>query len=350
LKIKKTEPPQRHNLRYNHACVFAPLHLKIELFMTHILAIDFGGTRIRAAWYDAHLRQIARDETPTRVSDGQSAVLDRIIALAKHIMPTGETPVAIGAAAPGPLDPQRGVIMHAKTLPGWANVPLANILAVALGAPAFIENDANLAALAEHERGAGRDTNPMLYMTLSTGIGGGAIINGSIFTGWSGLAIEPGHQQVILPDGSIQRLEDVASGTGLAKTARRYLAQNAYPDSSLRHLPPENITGEAVGLAAQQGDKLAQHILQEAAHFLGLGMVNLLHLFSPQAIVLGGSVSKLGDLLWLPVQKTITERVLDSAFVPPNLLRPAYFGEDVCLLGAALYAMQRQKSLSVQNP
>ncbi|MFN8371256.1 MAG: ROK family protein [Anaerolineae bacterium] len=308
-----------------------------------ILAIDFGGTRTRAAWYDESLKQFQRHETLSHVEETPQAVIERIIAVARRVIPADAQPTVIGVAAPGPLDPQRGVILHAKTLQGWAEVPLAQRLSEGLGGiPTYIENDANLAALAEYGLGAGRGADPMVYMTISTGIGGGAVIGGRLFTGWSKLAIEPGHMRFMLPDGSIRRLEEIASGTGIANTARRIIQHSDSPASPLRTLPAEQLTGEAVGAAAVKGDALALTIIEEVATYLGLGFANLLHLLSPEAIVVGGSVTKLGALLFEPALRVMRENLLDAAFLPPTLLRAAHFGEDVCLHGAALYAKQKR--------
>lgn len=303
-----------------------------------LLAIDFGGTRTRAAWYDAALQQIKRDEIPSHVEDGQEKTLGRIIDLARSVVPSGAKPTAIGVAAPGPLDPRKGIISHAETLPGWRDVPLADTLCQAFDrTPTWIENDANLAALAEYHLGAGKGADPTLYLTISTGIGGGAIIGGRLFTGGSGLAIEPGHMRFTLPDGKVYRLEELASGTALGFWGRHRLANSDQP-SVLRQAI--SVNGKIVGEAAKQGDPLALDIVQQAGIWLGIGIANLLHLFNPQAIVLGGSVTHLGDLLLTPLKQTLQENLLDPAFYHDGLIRYAALGEDVCLMGAALYAVQ----------
>ncbi|GIL13195.1 MAG: glucokinase [Chloroflexota bacterium] len=302
-----------------------------------ILAIDFGGTRTRTAWYDANLEQQARNETPSLVNQPAESVIQRIIETARRVVPPGAVIEAVGISAPGPLDSRAGVIRHAKTLPGWVDVPLAAIVGEAFGAPAWMENDANLAALSEYRLGAGQGCDPMVYLTISTGIGGGAVIGGRLFTGWSGLAVEPGHMRFTLPDGSVRRLEELASGTAVGQRAQERLARDAAP-SSLRDAP--EINGQIVGQAAQAGDPLALEVVREAGFWLGLGIVNLLHLLSPQAIVVGGSVSLLGDLLFDPARAAIKTHVLDPAFIPPALIRPAALGDDVCLVGAAAFALQ----------
>jgi len=310
--------------------------------MSATLAIDFGGTRSRAALFDREMRMISRAETPSRVADGPEIVLERLSALGKSLTDAKGEPAAIGIAAPGPLDTSAGLIIKAETLPGWSNVPLAASVSRSFaGASVFIENDANLGAIAEYQLGAGQGADPMIYLTISTGIGGGAIIGGELFTGAGGHAIEPGHMRLTLPDGSIRRWEELASGTALGDLARRRLAVDSRP-SVLRET--ELVDGKAVGDAALAGDEFALDCLRQAGAWLGLGLVNLLHLFNPAAIILGGSVMQLGDQILDPARQVIDEQALFAGFVPRDLLRPARFGDDVCLVGATLHARQRASS------
>lgn len=309
--------------------------------MSRYLAIDFGGTRSRAALFDRDMRLIRRAETLSRVSEGPDIVLQRLIALGKSLMHASDEPAAIGIAAPGPLDTAAGVIIKAETLPGWSQAPIAETLSRAFaGIPAFVENDANLGALAEYHLGAGQGADPMIYLTISTGIGGGAIINGELFNGFGGHAIEPGHMRFRLPAGGIRRWEELASGTALGELARRQLIAGATP-SVLRNI--EAIDGRAVGEAALAGDAFALDCLRQAGTWLGLGLVNLLHLFNPAAIVLGGSVMNLGELILDPARQVIEEQILFAGFLPDYLLRQARYGDDVCLVGAALHARHNAK-------
>lgn len=304
--------------------------------MTHTLAIDFGGTRIRAALFDAQMHMLKRVETLTRVPEGQTAVIQRLIDAGKSVVPDDVTLKAIGMAAPGPLDVASGVILRAETLPGWSHVPLGNIISEAFAnTPTYLQNDANLGALAEYHLGAGRGANPLLYLTISTGIGGGAIIDGKLFTGQKGLAIEPGHMRFTLPDGSVRRLEELASGTALGMWANRALTTENTP-SSLRNVAV--VDGRAVGEAALAGDALALRVVTQAGRWLGLGLVNLLHLFNPQAIVVGGSVVKLGDLIFEPAREVIRANILFDEFFNESLLKKAEIEEDMCLYGAALHS------------
>ena len=198
--------------------------------MTYYLAIDFGGTRIRAAWFDNSLTMKSRSETLSIVSDPVDDIIQRVIDTARAVVPAGHKPDAIGISAPGPLDPNKGIILQAKTLPGWQSVPLAQRISIAFdNVPTVMDNDANLGALAEYHMGAGYGCDPMIYLTISTGIGGGAIIDGKLFTGWRHLAIEPGHMRFTLADGSHQPLENLASGSALGYWAKKRLQTDDYP-------------------------------------------------------------------------------------------------------------------------
>ncbi len=301
------------------------------------LSIDFGGTRTRVGWFSETLELLRRDEGHSQTSDPQQVVIERIIALARRVIPVGEKPRAIGVCAPGP-QAYSGYILHAPTLPGWDRVPLAQIISEAFDVPVFMENDANLGALAEYHTGAAQGADPMIYLTVSTGIGGGAIINGKLFTGWRGLAIEPGHLKFPDKDGAIRSLEALASGPAIASAAREKLTESAVP-SVLRGLT--QVDGKAVGEAARSGDPLALEVIEAAGRWLGLGFVAIAHLFNPQAIVVGGSVATLGDLILNPARAMMTEYLTDPMFNAPDLIRVAALGDDVCLLGAALHAREK---------
>ncbi len=311
-----------------------------------LLAIDFGGTRTRVGWYSESLELITREEGYSHTDEPIDAVIERIIQLARRVVPEGETPKAIGICAPGP-QAYSGYIRYAHTLPTWDNIPLAQRISEAFNnAPTFMENDANLAALAEYQFGAAQGADPALYLTVSTGIGGGAIIGGELFTGWRGLAIEPGHIKFPAKDGKIYSLEALASGTGIGRIAREKLAASDAP-SSLRN--KDIVDGKAVGEAAAQGDSLALEVVTEAGRWLGLGLVAMVHLFNPQVIVIGGSVVNLGELIFAPARQTLAELLIDPLFNHADLLKIAALGDDVCLTGAAIHA-QRQLQSKANKP
>ena len=305
--------------------------------MKTFLAIDFGGTRSRAALFDDELRMLRRSESLSKVEDGMDAGLKRLISLGKSLIEPDTKLASIGIAAPGPLDADKGTIIRAYTLPGWSQVPIVETIGRAFGGiPTALQNDGSLGALAEYHLGAGQGADPMIYLTISTGLGGGAIINGQLFTGWRSHAIEPGHMRLGLPDGSHRRLEELVSGTALGDWARHRL-RSSDSVSSLRDLP--HVDGRVVGEAALTGDALALEVVTQAGRWLGLGLVNLLHLFNPAAIVIGGSAGKLGNLLLDPARAIIREHILHDDFYYDGLIRPATYSEEVCLIGAALHAM-----------
>lgn len=299
------------------------------------LAVDFGGTRVRAARFDVDLNLLCRVEMPTLAQEPQQAVIDRILALASQVWQPGGEVGAVGISAPCP-NAFTGIISHAAVLPGWQDVPFARIIGDAFGAPVFMQNDANLGALAEYHRGAAQGANPAMYMTISTGIGGGLVIDGQLFTGRNGLAVEPGHIKFRDPDGRIHSLEAFSAGPGIARLARLKLAESEVY-SLLRGVSA--LTGKMVGDAALAGDALALSVIEEAGEWLGLGLVNVVHMTNPEVIVLGGSVvTGLGDLILEPARRILAQQVVDPAFYHADLIQMTQLGDDVCLIGAAAYA------------
>lgn len=303
--------------------------------MMAFVAVDFGGTRVRAARFDVDLNLLCRVEMPTLAQEPQQAVIDRILALASQVWQPGGEVEAVGISAPCP-NAFTGIISHAAVLPGWQDVPFARIIGDAFGEPVFMENDANLGALAEYHRGAARGANPAMYMTISTGIGGGLVIDGQLFTGRNGLAVEPGHIKFRDPDGRIHSLEAFSAGPGIARLARLKLAESDVY-SLLRGVVA--LSGKMVGDAALAGDALALSVIEEAGEWLGLGLVNVVHMTNPEVIVLGGSVvTGLGDLILEPARRVLAQQVVDPAFYHDDLIQMTQLGDDVCLIGAAAYA------------
>src|SRR5258708_11609133 len=227
------------------------------------IGVDIGGTSIRAARFsgDNHV-PTTKTKIPTQAMRGVEAVLQRIEAAIREVAGDRLDQIAgIGMALPGPLDPHTGILIEAPNLPGWENLPLQSMMAKRVGRPVFIGNDANLAALGEWKFGAGRGHDDVLYLTVSTGIGGGVISNGHMLVGARGLAAEVGHMLAI-PDGPLcgcgQRghLEAVASGTAIARVARAKLKAGDGSDSKIWELASgdlDNVTRAGVGAAAQAG-------------------------------------------------------------------------------------------------
>lgn len=314
------------------------------------LGIDLGGTKIAAGVVDERGRILAREYCETEASRGPEAVFQRLFQITGQLLGTEEIDrsaiCAIGVAAPGPIDSRSGVVTAPPNLPGWDNVPLANLIHAEFGLPAYLENDANSAALGEHRFGSGQGCRHMVYVTASTGIGGGFILDGKLYTGATGGAAEVGHMTIV-PYGPLCGcgnrgcLEALSSGTAIAREARRHMERGVSTlIAELADGDPERVTAKLVAEAAERGDPEANRILTQAMNYLGVGMANLVNLLNPELLVIGGGLSKMGDRLFEPVRQAIDLRAFASAAEAVEIRR-AQLGDDVGLLGAAAVAISR---------
>jgi len=265
----------------------------------------------------------------------------------------------IGIGAPGPLNNRTGVIFAPPNLKGWRNVPLRDTFQEHFNVPTFVENDANAAALGEYMFGAGRGSKELVYLTISTGIGGGVIADGKILEGVIGTAAELGHMTIDWHGercncGNIGCLESIASGTAIARRANAMVVlgkADDLRDFALTHQDETSsqqkdtslyINARTVAQAAEAGIPLAVDIIDRAAEALGVGLVNIIHIFNPETIILGGSVSQIGARLLDPARSIMNERAMD---VPRDAVRLviAELGPNVGLVGAgALIYYNRQ--------
>lgn len=274
-------------------------------------------------------------------------MLDRIRSLLRTVAFHGEAE-AIGVGVPGPTDPFRGVLLMGPNLPGWHNVDLRRELAVFSDTPVLVGNDANLAALAEHRYGAGIGCDHMVYFTVSTGIGAGVIMDGDMLLGRQGLAGELGHMTIDMDSdvpeaGIVGTLEGMASGPNFARRARLALEAGA-ESKMLSDMTAGNfkrLTPELLGRAATAGDHFALEQFRTAGYALGAGIVNTLHIFNPDRIVIGGGVwLHCRRLLEEPLWQAIRERSKASAYWEELEIVTAALGEDVGLLGAVALAAE----------
>jgi len=313
-----------------------------------VAGVDFGRTWLRLALGNRSGSVLAQERVPTGPDRRPGAVIPLLIeglrrlCAAAGLAPSGLAAVAIGA--PGPLDPDRGVLLRPANLPGWDGVPLAALVEAALGAPCRVENDANLAALAEHRTGAGAGTRNFVYVTASSGIGAGLVFEGRLYRGSFGTAGELGHT-VVDPSGprcdcgNRGCLEAIASGTAIASRAERALAEaGSDADGPLgRRAAAGPLDGSAVAAAAAAGDPIAIGVLTSAAHQLGLALGGLVNLLGPDAIAVGGGVTQAGPLFWDALR-----RGLAAGSFPDILARcrvgPAQLGQDQGVMGAVAWA------------
>lgn len=307
-----------------------------------VLAVDLGGTQIRAALVTPDRSVHCRRAEPTRDEQGVDAVVARIGEVAAEVRDEAAAaglpaPIGIGISSAGPLDQRRGIVLSPPNLRGWKDVPIVDHLVDRLGLPAVLERDTNVAVIAEWRYGAARGTRDAVYMTVSTGIGGGIVSDGRLVTGPSGLAGEVGHLVVELDGprcgcGGIGHVEAIASGTGIERTAAELLQRGAAP--MLRRLVEQGapLDAELVGRAADAGDEDARALLDRAWVAIGALCASLAHLLEPEVIVIGGGIAEHRPRLFEVARRELERRWM-PAFVGRTRLEPAALGGDVSLIG-----------------
>jgi glucokinase len=312
-----------------------------------VLGLDLGATQIRAAVVAADSSILARTHRRTPGADGPAAVIaaciDELRRAAAAVDPeVRRSIVGLGLAAPGPLDPRRGTLVEPPNIgPGFVDIPFRDPIGEALGLPAALERDTNVAALAELEFGAARGARDFLYVTVSTGVGGSIVIGGEIYGGADGLAGELGHLPVALEGppcgcGGVGHVEAFASGSGMARRALDAAAAGESPRlaARIREIHPRELEGRDVAELATAGDPVAGRIVAEGRRAVVQLVVGLVDTFNPELVVIGGSVA-LGE--GAALFQTIRETVATTAFrIPRERVRivPADLGDDVGLLGA----------------
>ncbi len=309
-----------------------------------VLAVDLGGSKIIAALVSHKGEIIAREYTATLADEGPRAVIQRMSTAIESAISKAGIPLSslstIAIAAAGAINTKEGIVSASPNLPGWDNIPLKDMVEKEIGLETFLINDADAAAVGEHLFGAGRGVNNLIYITVSTGIGGGIIIDGKLYSGVSGSAGEIGHMTIDTSGprcncGNIGCLEVFASGKAIAREAQRSIAQGA--KSMIMELAEgesHNITSQTVSAAARRGDALALGIITMAATYLGIGMVNLINIFNPEMIVVGGGVAQIGDMLLEPARKVVAERAFQLSARAVRIV-PSQLGENAGVVGGA---------------
>jgi glucokinase len=304
------------------------------------IGVDLGGTAIKVGICSAEGKLLQTYEGPTEVAKGTDAVLANIEKYVRQVVEDSpyswDQLAGVGAGVAGFTDLKEGVIILAPNV-GFRDVPVRAILQERLGKPIKIDNDANVAALGEAWGGAGQGVDDCVCYTLGTGVGGGIIIRGKIYQGFSGLAGELGHMAVV-PDleaiqcgcGKMGCLETVSSATGIIRMAKDAVERG--DRTSLTQV--ENIMAKDVFDAAKNGDEVAQRIVSRAAFYLGKSMAAVAAVLNPQRFIIGGGVSKAGDILFDEIRSVF------ARFAPEPLQRgveivPATLGNDAGIVGAA---------------
>jgi glucokinase len=317
-----------------------------------VLGVDVGGTKLAAGVVSESGRVLDWRSIPARVGDGPDVMIERHIELCRESLAAsglaeGDV-LGIGIGCGGPLDPIAGIIQEPPNLPGWVDVPIVARFEAAFAHRAVVENDASAAALGEATFGAGRGRAIVIYLTVSTGIGGGIVIDGRLFRGAGGNAGEVGHQSLRYdPDGwpcicgRRGCLEAFASGTNIARRARE--AVGAGESSLLVELAGgrvEAVTAETVVAGVRAGDSTAVRVWEETLDVLTAGVANLLNIFNPDIVILGGGVTNAGDLLFEPLRTRAIRAALPPARVGVEIV-PAALGRELGVVGAAAIGFER---------
>ncbi len=311
-----------------------------------IIGIDVGGTKVAGGLVTQKGRLVESQVVPTHADKGFRKSYAQIIHLIGRLLGAAggaKNVKGIGICAPGPLNPKTGVVLNPPNLPGWRNIQLARQVAKEFGLAARLENDANAAGLAEVLFGSAVGYKDVFYVTVSTGIGTGIIIDRKIYHGKNGIAGEGGHVSIDFHSpyrcgcGTYGCIEALAAGPGMARRARVMLEQEHSARSALRDLVgghSEQITPLMIQQAAHQGDRVAKAVLDETGFYLGVWLAGMITLFDPEAIVIGGGVARIGKPLFDKIRETIPSHTING-FAAKTPILPAKLHTNVGIYGAA---------------
>jgi glucokinase len=309
-----------------------------------IAGIDIGGTKIAVALETLNGERIAARRLPTEIEIGAYSIFENVARAMTEMLEENRVKlISIGIGCPSPLDIEKGLVMSPSNLRDWDNFPIVKLFENRFKVPVILENDANTAALGEFVQGAGRGLQNIVYVTVSTGIGGGIILGGEIYHGVAAGAGELGHT-IVQPDGvrcncgSIGCLETVSAGVHIARRTREKLANGAA--SIMREMVADisEVSAKTVVEAMCRNDKLAVEIWDETCKFLAIGIANAITLLAPEAVVIGGGIAAAtGDLLFAPLRKLLPQYV---SMIPPEKINviPAELGDESGVCGALMLA------------
>jgi len=304
-----------------------------------VAGIDIGGTKIALALETPAGERIAARRLPTEVALGPERIMKNAAAAIEEMLAeTGSLIAAVGIGCPGPIDIERGLALSPTNLPDWIDFPLVETVKKRFGVPTVLDNDANAAALGEYFYGAGRGFRDLLYVTISTGIGGAIILDGKIHHGIGASAGEVGHT-IVKQDGRLCLcgaqgcLETIGSGLSIARRMKESLAARGGGNAENY----SEITAQTVVEMVRAGDAAAREIWDETIKFLAVGIGNAITLVAPEAVVIGGGVSAAGDLLFEPLRREIGKNVTMLPIEKVEILR-ASLGSESGVCGALMLA------------
>jgi glucokinase len=314
-----------------------------------VIGVDLGGTNTRTALVARSGDILEKQKEETLAAEGHEKVIAKLIRNIDRQRANadqyGRRVAAVGVGAPGVIHEQTGVVVKSPNFPDWNDLPLKQILERELKLPVFIENDANAAALGEQWRGAAKDIRSMIFLTLGTGVGGGIILDGRIWHGADGMAGEVGHMTII-PDGRTCGcgnrgcLEMYASSRGIVMTFKAMCAG--------KHLDAEGrkeITSAQIYQAARNGDTVAHLVMKDMGRHLGIGIANLINIFNPEMVVIGGGVKAAWDLFIDATREEVRKRAFAYTAERTKIV-PSMLGDEAGMVGAAAVAFQKIAKLS----
>jgi glucokinase len=310
--------------------------------VTLTIGVDVGGTKVAGGVVDEHGTVLASNRRDTPAED-QAGTRDTIVEVAAELAAQFPEATAVGIGAAAWIDAAGSTVLFAPNL-AWRDEPLRDYVTKAVGLPTVLENDANVAAWAEFRFGAARDADDsMVMITVGTGIGGGMVLNSTLWRGSNGIAGELGHIQSV-PDGHpcgcgrLGCLEQYASGNALVREARSLVSAHSPIASDLLDRVegrPGDLTGPLITQAARDGDPTSRELLAEIGNWLGVGIANLAAAFDPGTFVIGGGVSAAGDLLLTSARETFKRQLAGRGYRPEARIVAAKLGNDAGLIGAA---------------
>ena len=316
----------------------------------YYVGIDFGGMNAKAGLFDKNSKMLAKDTVKTSKDDNYVTTVAKMAQLVKKLCEENDVPIKsvrrIGLASPGVIDSKEGVVVRWGNY-NWSDKPLARDMSEAVGAEVRVVNDANAAAYGEAIYGAAKAYKNSIFITLGTGIGSGIIIDGKLFEGVRGAGAEAGHMVIQVggvPCGCGRKgcFEQYASASALIRDTKRAMFENK--ESIMWQMTggdPENVDGKTAFAASREGDAAAQTVVKNYIVYLGEGILNLVSIFRPEAVILGGGVCNEGEYLLAPLRKYVAERLYVGCDKVPLTLNRAALGNDAGIYGALAFAMEK---------
>ena len=322
-----------------------PIMVNFNYAAAHVIGLDLGVNHLLAVLTDLDGTVVRELSRPFSLDDGPQAALPAVLAVVEELIASVDARkrvLGLGVGVPGPLNQTTGVVVAPPIMPGWDQYPIRQRLQAELGLPVYADNDANLGAIAERWRGKGQGQQHLAYVIVGSGIGCGLIVDGKIYRGNGGSAGEIGHLTISRDGppcrcGSYGCLESMAAGPAIVNRVR--LAVTAGRKTSLSHHDPFSLTAQDVVRASEAGDQLAIEILSDAGRYIGIALANLVNLFNPGVIIIGGGVAAANSVMMAQIHDTVRQRSLIAAY-DDTIITTSDLGRGSVALGAAVSVLQ----------